>query len=91
MNDLTYIGSFSRLLLTTFGDILDKRFLNKKLPFIIYDYDEMKRNCSDICAKLNYEYVDRYVYELFVNKWQKIYQDYNQDNLDIGNLRKVDY
>ena len=91
MNNLTYIGSFSRLLLTTFGNILEKRFISKNLPFIIYDYDEMKRNCSDICAKLNYEYVDRYAYELFVNKWQKIYRDYNQDNLDMDNLQKVDY
>lgn len=91
MNNLIYIGSFSRLLLTTFGNILDKGFINKNLPFIIYDYDEMKRNCSDICAKLNYEYVDRYAYELFINKWRKIYQDYNQDNLDMDNLQKVDY
>lgn len=91
MNDLIYIGSFSSLLLDTFGRILKKDFLSKNLPFIIYDYDEMKRNCSDICAKLNYEYVDRCAYELFVNKWRKIYRDYNQDNLDIDNLQKVDY
>ena len=91
MDNLTYIGSFSSLLLDVFGTILRKDFISKNLPFIIYDYDEMKRNCSDICAKLNYEYVDRYAYELFVNKWRKIYRDYKQDNLDIDNLQKVDY
>lgn len=91
MKNLIYIGSFSKLLLTTFGNILEKGFINKNLPFIIYDYDEMKRNCSDICAKLNYEYVDRYAYELFINKWRKIHRDYNQEHLDIDNLQKVDY
>ena len=91
MNDLRFIGSFSSLLLDTFGNTLKRDFINKNLPFIIYDYDEMKRNCSDICAKLNYESVDRYAYALCINKWRKIYRDYNQDNLDIDNLQKVDY
>ena len=65
MKKLIYIGSFSRLLLHAFGNIVNEDFINKKLPFIIYDYDEMKRNCSDVCEKLNYEYVDVHLYEIF--------------------------
>ena len=91
MISIVYIGNFSRLIRAIFGDTIQEEFISKNLPFIIYDYDEMKRNCSDICAKLNYEYVDRYAYELFINKWRKIHQDYNQENSDIDNLQKVDY
>ena len=91
MKNLIYIGSFSRLLLTAFGNVVNEEFINKNLPFIIYDYDEMKRNCSDVCEKLNYEYVDVYLYEIFLNKWRKRYRDYNQEKLDIDNLQKVDY
>ena len=91
MKNLIYIGSFSRLLLTAFGNVVNEEFLNKNLPFIIYDYDEMKRNCSDVCEKLNYEYVDAHLYEIFIIKWRKRHRDYNQDNLDIDNLQKVDY
>lgn len=91
MNNLIYIGSFSRLLLTAFGNIVNEEFINKNLPFIIYDYDEMKRNCSDVCEKLDYEYVDIYLYEKFYTKWRKRHRDYNQEKLDIDNLQKVDY
>ena len=91
MKNLIYIGSFSRLLLHAFGSIVNEDFINKKLPFIIYDYDEMKRNCSDVCEKLNYEYVDVHLYEIFFNKWRTIYRDYNQEKLDIDNLQKVEY
>ena len=91
MKNLIYIGSFSRLLLHAFGNIVNEDFINKKLPFIIYDYDEMKRNCSDVCAKFDYEYVDEYLYPAFSNKWRTIYRDYNQEKLDIDNLQKVEY
>ena len=91
MNNLIYIGSFSRLLLTAFGNIVNEEFINKNLPFIIYDYDEMKRNCSDVCEKLDYEYVDIYLYEKFYTKWRKRHRDYNQEKLDIDNIQKVDY
>ena len=91
MRKIIYIGTFSRLVNRTFGERLHKDFLNKNLPFIIYDYDEMKRKCSDICVKFNYEYMDEYLFLLFINKWRKIHQDYNQDRLDIDNLQKVDY
>ena len=91
MNNLIYIGSFSRLLLHSFGNIVNEDFINKKLPFIIYDYDEMKRNCSDVCKKLDYEYVDIHLYENFYTKWRKLHRDYNQEKLDIDNLQKVDY
>ena len=91
MKNLIYIGSFSSLLLDVFGNTLKKDFINKNLPFIIYDYDEMKRHCSDVCERLNYEYVDGHLYEIFLNKWRKIYRDYNQEKLDIDNLQKVDY
>ena len=78
MKNLIYIGSFSRLLLHAFGNIVNEDFINKKLPFIIYDYDEMKRNCSDVCEKLNYEYVDEHLYLAFIKKWQKILREHNQ-------------
>ena len=91
MNEIIYIGSFSRLLLTAFGNIVNEEFINKNLPFIIYDYDEMKRNCSDVCEKLDYEYVDIYLYEKFYTKWRKRHRDYNQEKLDIDNIQKVDY
>ena len=91
MKNLIYIGSFSRLLLHAFGNIVNEDFINKKLPFIIYDYDEMKRNCSDVCAKFDYEDVDEYLYSAFSNKWRTIYRDYNQEKLDIDNLQKVEY
>ena len=91
MKKLIYIGSFSRLLLHTFGNIVNEDFINKKLPFIIYDYDEMKRHCSDVCARVDYEYVDEHLYSAFSKKWRTIYRDYNQEKLDIDNLQKVDY
>ena len=91
MKNLIYIGSFSRLLLTAFGNVVDEEFINKNLPFIIYDYDEMKRHCSDVCKRVHYEYVDVHLYEIFLNKWRKRYRDYNQEKLDIDNLQKVDY
>ena len=91
MNNIFYIGNFSRLIRITFGDKIQGDFIIKKLPFMIYDYDEMKRNCSDVCEKLNYEYVDIHLYEIFFNKWRKIYREYNQEKLDIDNLQKVDY
>ena len=78
MKKLIYIGSFSRLLLHAFGNIVNEDFINKKLPFIIYDYDEMKRQCSDVCAKFDYEYVDEHLYLAFIKKWRKRLQEYNQ-------------
>ena len=89
MNNLIYIGSFSRLLLTTFGNVVNEGFINKNLPFIIYDYDEMKRNCSDVCEKLDYEYVDMYLYEKFCTKWRKRHRNYNQEKLDIDNKKLI--
>ena len=82
MNNLIYIGSFSRLLLTTFGNVVNEEFLNKELPFIIYDYDEMKRNCSDVCEKLDYEYVDIHLYENFYTKWRKLHRNYHKENYE---------
>ena len=82
MNNLIYIGSFSGLLMRTFGDKIPEGFLSKNLPFILYDYDDMRRQCSDVCAKLDYEYVDEHLYLVFIKKWQKILQDYNQLTLD---------
>ena len=78
MNEIIYIGSFSRLIRISFGDKIQGDFITEKLPFIIYDYDEMKRQCSDVCAKVNYEYVDEHLYLSFVKKWQKRLQHYNQ-------------
>ena len=78
MISIIYIGSFSRLIRTTFGDIIQKEFITEKLPLIVDDYDEMKRHCSDVCARVNYEYVDEHLYLSFVNKWKKILQHYNQ-------------
>lgn len=83
MNNLIYIGNFYRLLRNTFGDTVQKEFIIKNLPFIIYDYDEMKRKCSDVCTKLNYEYVDEFAYTSFVNKWRDILRIYNQLYFDI--------
>ena len=68
MNNIFYIGNFSRLIRITFGETLPVEFMLKHLPFIIYDYDEMKRECSDICAKLDYEYVDEHLYLAFIKK-----------------------
>ena len=82
MNNIFYIGNFSRLIRITFGDKIQGDFIIKKLPFIIYDYDEMKRQCSDVCAKLDYEYVDEYLFLAFIKKWRKKFQDYNQLTLD---------
>ena len=78
MISIIYIGSFSRLIRTTFGDIIQKEFITEKLPLIVDDYDEMKRHCSDVCARVNYEYVDEHLYLSFVKKWKKILQHYNQ-------------
>ena len=78
MNEIVYIGNFSRLIRIAFGDKIQGDFMLKHLPFIIYDYDEMKRECSDICAKLDYEYVDERLYLSFVKKWNKRLQQYNQ-------------
>ena len=82
MNNIFYIGNFSRLIRIAFGDKIQEDFIIKKLPFIIYDYDEMKRQCSDVCAKFDYEYVDEHLYLAFVQKWRKKLQDYNQLTLD---------
>ena len=78
MISIIYIGSFSRLIRTTFGDIIQKEFITEKLQLIVDDYDEMKRHCSDVCARVNYEYVDEHLYLSFVTKWKKILQHYNQ-------------
>ena len=78
MNNIFYIGNFSRLIRITFGDKIQGDFIIKKLPFIIYDYDEMKRQCSDVCAKFDYEYVDEHLYLAFIKKWQKILREHNQ-------------
>ena len=78
MISIVYIGNFSRLLRITFGDKIQGEFITGKLPLILDDYDEMKRHCSDVCAKLNYEYVDEHLYLSFVKKWQKRLQHYNQ-------------
>ena len=78
MNNIVYIGNFSSLIRATFGDIIQGEFLIEKLPFIVCDYDEMKRECSDICAKLDYEYVDERLYLSFIKKWRKRLQDYNR-------------
>ena len=78
MNNIFYIGNFSRLIRITFGDKIQGDFIIKKLPFIIYDYDEMKRQCSDVCAKLDYEYVDEHLYFAFIKKWQKRLREHNQ-------------
>ena len=91
MKNLIYIGNFSRLIRITFGDKIQGDFIIKKLPFIIYDYDEMKRQCSDVCAKFDYEYVDEHLYSVFIKKWRTIYREYNQEKLDIDNLQKVEY
>ena len=91
MNNIFYIGNFSRLIRIIFGDKIQGDFIIEKLPFIIYDYDEMKRQCSDVCAKFDYEYVDEHLYLAFIKKWRKRYRDYNQEKLDIDNLQKVDY
>ena len=88
MISIVYIGNFSRLIRTTFGDTIQGEFITEKLPFIIYDYDEMKRHCSDVCAKVNYEYVDEHLYLSFIKKWRKRLQDYNQLTLD---TKKVDF
>lgn len=82
MNNLIYIGSFSGLLMRTFGDKIPEGFLSKNLPFIIYDYDEMKRQCSDVCAKLDYEYMDDMIVLMFAQKWKHRLRDYNQTFLD---------
>lgn len=87
MNEIIYIGNLSRLIRISFGETLPVEFMLKHLPFIIYDYDEMKRECSDICAKLDYEYVDVPLFVLFVQKWRKKLMDYNQLTLD---TKKVD-
>jgi hypothetical protein len=78
MNNIVYIGNFSRLIRITFGDKIQGDLIIKKLPFIIYDYDEMKRQCSDVCAKLDYEYVDEHLYFAFIKKWQKKLREHNQ-------------
>ena len=78
MISIIYIGNFSRLIRITFGDKIQGDFIIKKLPFIIYDYDEMKRHCSEVCAKVNYEYVDEHLYLAFIKKWRKRLQEYNQ-------------
>ena len=88
MISIVYIGNFSRLIRATFGDTIQGEFITEKLPFIIYDYDEMKRHCSDVCAKVNYEYVDEHLYLSFIKKWQKRLRDYNQLTLD---TKKVDF
>lgn len=91
MNNLIYIGSFSRLLLSAFGNVVTTDFINEKLPFLVYDYEEMKRKCSDVCIKLNYEYVDYHLYESFLTKWRVVLREYNQQHLDLGNLKKIDF
>jgi hypothetical protein len=78
MNNIFYIGNFSRLIRITFGDKIQGDLIIKKLPFIIYDYDEMKRQCSDVCAKFDYEYVDEHLYFAFIKKWQKKLREHNQ-------------
>ena len=82
MTNLIYIGSFSRLLRCSFGDKIPEGFLSKNLPFIIHDYDEMKRHCSDICVKLDYEYMNDTIVLMFVQKWKHRLRDYNQTFLD---------
>ena len=92
MISIVYIGNFSRLLRATFGDVIYEEFITEKLPFIIYDYDEMKRHCSEVCAKVNYEYVDEHLYVAFIKKWRKKLQDYNQLTLDTDiDTKKVDF
>ena len=92
MNNIFYIGNFSRLIRITFGDKIQGDFIIKKLPFIIYDYDEMKRQCSDVCAKLDYEYVDEHLYLAFIKKWHKRLIDYNHLTLDTDiDTKKVDF
>ena len=88
MNELIYIGNLSRLIRVSFGDKIQGDFIIKNLPFIIYDYDEMKRECSDICAKLDYEYVDVPLFVLFVQKWRKKLMDYNTTH---NETKKVDF
>lgn len=90
MNNIIYIGNLFRLLRISFGEILPVEFVLKHLPFIVYDYDEMRRQCSDVCAKLDYEYVDDHLYLAFIKKWQKRLQDYNQLTLDTD-IKKVDF
>ena len=52
----------------------------------------MKRHCSDVCAKVNYEYVDEHLYVAFIKKWRKKLQDYNQLTLDTDiDTKKVDF
>lgn len=87
MISIVYIGNFSRLIRATFGDKIQGDFIIEKLPFIIHDYDEMKRHCSDVCAKVNYEYVDEHLYLAFIKKWQKRLREHNQLTLD---TKKVD-
>ena len=78
MISIVYIGNFSRLIRTTFGDTIQGEFITENLPLIVDDYDEMKRHCSDVCARVNYEYVDEHLYLSFVKKWQKRLRQYNQ-------------
>lgn len=91
MNNLIYIGSLSTLLRSTFGDKIQEEFLRKNLPFIVYDFDEMKAKSSDICAKLDYEYVDEWLFSAFVTKWRTVLQEHNQRSLDLRNLKKIDF
>ena len=83
MNNIFYIGNFSRLIRITFGDKIQEDFIIEKLPFIVHDYDEMKRQCSDVCAKFDYEYVDEHLYFAFIKKWQKRLQHYNQRQFNL--------
>lgn len=88
MNKIIYIGSFSQLLQTTFGTIIREEFIETNLPFIVHDYDALKRHSPEICSKLNYEYVDEEGCMLFVNKWRKIHQKYKQEHSDFENVFK---
>lgn len=91
MISIVYIGNFSRLLRATFGDVIYEEFIIEKLPLIEDDYEEMKRHCSGVCAKVNYEYVDEHLYVAFIKKWRKKLQDYNQLTLDTDiDTKKVD-
>ena len=91
MNNIVYIGNLFRLIRSSFGEKIPVEFVIKNLPFIIYDYDEMKRQCSDVCAKLNYEYVDEPLFVAFIQKWRKKLQDYNRLTLDTDfNIKNFD-
>ena len=78
MNNIIYVGNFSRLIRISFGSKIQGDFIIKNLPFIVYDYDEMKRQCSDVCAKFDYEYVDEHLYFAFIKKWNERLRQYNQ-------------